>query len=307
MKPLKILLAGTPEFAKIAFEEIHKENIAHNENIEFVGLLTQQDKPSGRKMQLKAPICKEFFSHHFPHLPILQPQRVDSQTLRGLEIDLILVVAYGCILPQEVLELAPCVNIHASLLPHLRGASPLQQMILEDLDFFGVSVMQMEKGLDSGAVLGFGYIKNIRQDIQELESSLAKLGARVFLRALKEKILPLKQCSADSTYCKKIKKEQGLVRFNDAREIFNAYRAFRIWPSVFCENRLKLSEILGFENEGQFRAGEILEITKDFVRVGCERGSLKIAKIQPPSKNAMSAFAYLQGARLQVGDILGTN
>ena len=304
MKKRRILFAGTPNFASMVFANLLQIH-SFTRDYEVVGLLTQCDKPSGRKMLLKPTEAKEFFLSHLSGLPILQPEVLDSKLLSALRVDLMLVVAYGRILPKEILEVTQCINIHASILPLLRGASPIQEMILCGFEHFGVSIMQMEEGLDSGAVLGFGFVKNTQQTFSVLEQELAVLGAQVFAKVLETlDIVPFKQCHCDSTYCTKIKKEDGLVDFVDAKEIFYKYLAYERWPKVFLASKLKLSQIRGFDESGSFDSGEIIEIQKDYVRVGCQKGSLEITRIQAPSKKEIDAVAYLQGMRLKVGDRL---
>ena len=304
---MRILLAGTPYFAKVVFEEL-----LANPQYTIVGLLTQPDRPFGRKQELKAPETKQLVLSKIPHLPILQPERIDAQTLacvRDLNPEIIVVVAYGQILPKAFLDIAPCVNIHASILPHLRGASPLQEMIMTNPTFFGISIMQMEESLDSGAILGIGFISNTNQNIEELSNTLAFKGVQVLQKVLQDfrftqEILPLPQCNADSSYCKKIKKSEGEIYFDNAEKIYRKYLAFKGWPSIFTKNGIKILEILNFDTQGHFTPAQILKILPKSVIVGCGNGSLEISKIQPPSKNAMDIVPYLLGARLKVGDNL---
>ena len=305
---MRILLAGTPYFAKIVFEDI-----LENTQYDIVGLLTQPDKPFGRKQELKAPETKQFILSKIPNLPILQPERITSEVLswvRNLQPQIIIVVAYGQILPKEFLDIALCINIHASILPNLRGASPLQEMIIKDPRFFGISVMQMEENLDSGAIFGVGFIKNTNQDIQTLSTSLALKGAQILKRILQDlnntqkEIIPLPQCNADSSYCKKIKKSNGEICFDDARAIYRKYLAFKGWPGIFTKSGLKILEIINFDTQGHFYPAQIVKILPKSVVVGCENGTLEITKIQIPSKNPIDITAYLLGARLKVGDNL---
>ena len=304
---MRILLAGTPYFAKVVFEDLLKDT-QHT----ILGLLTQPDKPFGRKQELKLPETKSFLLSKIPNLPILQPERISAQTLdsvRGLHPEIIVVVAYGQILSKEFLDIAPCVNLHASILPHLRGASPLQEMIMANPRFFGVSLMQMKESLDSGAILGISFVKNINQNIEELANILAIKGAQILQQFLQDferekQILPLPQCNADSSYCKKIKKSDGEICFDNAEAIYRKYLAFKGWPSIFAKNGLKILEIISFDTQGHFTPAQILRILPKSVIVGCECGSLEISKVQAPSKNPMDITTYFLGVRLKVGDKL---
>lgn len=301
---MRVLLAGTPRFATIVFETLLTES-----TLTIVGLLTQPDRIFGRKKELKAPDTKEFILSRFPDMPIFQPERIDSHTiesLKQLQPDIIIVVAFGQILPQAFLDIAPCVNLHASILPKLRGASPIQEMILAQPRFFGVSVMQMELGLDSGAVLGVGYVQNCGEDIQTLSQILAQRGAQVLINVLKRFhiIVPLPQSHVDSSYCTKITRQDGLITLSNAQEVYHKYLAYYGWPSVFLESGLKLTRILGFVPQGQHKAGEILKILPHSALIGCDQGYLEVASVQPPNKKEMPIHAYLLGARLQEGKCL---
>ena len=305
---MRILLAGTPHFAKVAFQTLLQAE-QKDTRLEPIGLLTQPDRIFGRKKELKAPETKEFFRAQFPSLPIFQPERIDCETIesiKALKPDIIVVVAFGQILPQAFLDIAPCVNLHASILPHLRGASPIQEMILSQPRFFGVSVMQMELGLDCGAVLGVGYVPNNGENLENLSEILAKKGAQVLLGVLKHAqiLAPLPQSHADSTYCTKITRQDGLITLHDAQEVYRKYLAYYGWPSVFLESGLKLTRILGFVPQGAHRAGEILQILPQSALIGCNQGYLEVASVQPPNKKEMPITAYLLGARLQKGQCL---
>ncbi|WP_394909313.1 methionyl-tRNA formyltransferase [uncultured Helicobacter sp.] len=303
---MRVLLAGTPHFAKVAFETLLAESSL---GLEIIALLTQPDRIFGRKKELKAPETKDFLLSRFPNLPVFQPECIDSDTiesLKALKPDMIIVVAFGQILPQAFLDIAPCVNLHASILPHLRGASPIQEMILKQPRFFGVSVMQMELGLDCGAVLGVGYVQNGGENIQDLSQILAKKGAQVLLGVLKRKeiLTPLPQNHVDSSYCTKITRQDGLTTLHNAQEVYYKYLAYYGWPSVFLESGLKLTRIVGFTPQGEHKAGEILQILPQSALIGCEQGYLEVADVQPPNKKEMPITAYLLGARLCEGKCL---
>ncbi|WP_034583393.1 methionyl-tRNA formyltransferase [Helicobacter pametensis] len=296
----RVVFFGTPRFAQ---EVLHIVASSH----EVVCVVTQPDKPFGRKQELKKSEVKEYALEQ--GLPILQPQILDVSILKQLEVfqaDFFLVVAFGQIFPKSFLDFVPCINIHASILPHLRGASPLQEMILEDQKYFGVTAMRMEQGLDCGDILGIQFLETqVDLGLHGLSSKLAQMGGELASAVLDSYHLlsPIRQNHCDASVCKKIKKEQGLVSFVSAREIFVKFLAFSTWPSIFLENGLKLVRIELVEKDGIFRSGEILDVLDDGVLVGCQRGKIKILEVQPPSKMKMLAKDYLHGKRLKIGDL----
>ncbi|NPA04442.1 MAG: methionyl-tRNA formyltransferase [Epsilonproteobacteria bacterium] len=294
---MRVVFMGTPNYAV----EILKELVKHTQ---LLALYTQPDKPVGRKQVLTPPATKEFLQKNYPSIPIHQELEVDS--LKKYNPDFIVVAAYGKILPKEVLKIAPSINLHASLLPKYRGASPIQQALLEGEKITGVTAMLMDEGLDTGDILGYLPTPIAPKELaKELFERLAKLASKLTLEVLNNFsiISPLPQANVDATYCKKIKKEDCLSDFSNAIKLFNKYRAFHLWPGVCLESGLKLKKVDLFASEGEYREGIILEILEDeSVIVGCKEGALKIERVQPPSKKEMSAKAYLQGRRLKVGD-----
>ena len=312
---MRVLFMGTPEFARVVLENLARSH-------EVVGLVCQGDKPFGRKQELKAPATKEWVKKELPALPILQPDRLDSEAceaIAALNPEIIIVVAYGKILPKALLERYRCLNVHASILPKYRGASPLQEMLLHGDRYWGVSVMEMEEELDSGAILGISVVEsNAKDGLAELSENMANLGAELLgdvLERLENEEMagksqgscvlePLKQDDFQASYCQKIKKDAGRVKLADALEVVAKYRAYGVWPSVFLESGVKLFGIELESGEGVHRAGEILRIEEGGIVLGCERGSIRVEALQAPSKQKISAKAFAQGRRLGVGDVL---
>lgn len=314
---MRLVLAGTPDFASELFMPI-----IHSHH-EILALIAQPDKPFGRKGELKAPSTKAMLcaqaqeNPRFQACQILQPSHIDKECIervRALKPQAILVVAYGKILPCEFLDIAPCINIHASILPQWRGASPIQQMILSQSVYFGVSAMRIEKGLDSGAILALSYVKNRAQDFPTLSHELAQKGAHLALKVLQDLeyttpcITPLKQIHADASYCAKIKKSDGLVHFDCAKTLYSTYLAYCTWPHIFIQSTqgyiLKLFEVEIVETLKQHSAGEILCIESQSIIVGCRRGSIRIKTLQQEGKSRLQASVYVRGKRLKQGDIL---
>ncbi len=302
----KILFMGTPSYATQIFE------VLLNSPYELVALFTQGDKKVGRKQILSAPHIKQFCLDNNISIPIFQPLKLRNnpeilEEIKKLEFDFIIVAAYGQILPKEILDLAPCINLHASLLPKYRGASPIQEAILNDDIYTGVTSMLMEEGLDTGDILGFKYLKlQASMEVEEVFDSLAKIAASLTLDTLDNfsNIKPKKQNNSLSSLCKKIKKDHGEVSFSDAKKLYQTYKAYSFWPGVFLNSGLKLKEISLIDENSENKEGEILDIAKDYVIIGCKKGSLKIKTLQAPSKKAVNAGDYIRGKRLNLKDLI---
>ena len=302
-KPLKIAFFGTPLFAKNILQ-----SLIENPTFEIIALITQEDKPFGRKKELKAPETKAFLHAHNPQIPIFQPQKLSDilSDLHDLKPDILLVVAFGRILPKSIIDKFFCINIHGSILPKYRGASPINAMILNDERFLGVTAIKMSEGLDSGDILGFSLVKNGGENMSESIELLSQMGANLAVKILTRLhlIAPLAQIGADSSHCRKLTKNDGIIRFTNAKEIFLKSLAYQLYPQIALENGLKLFGVKINDLDSRHNAGEILEIGKNGVIVGCESGSIIIESLQAVGKNKLSASDYLNGARLKVGDIL---
>ncbi len=302
----KILFMGTPDYATRIFKELNKSSY------DVVGLFTQPDKPVGRKQILTAPHIKQFCLDENLSTPIFQPEKLRGNTqaveeIKKLKPDFIIVAAYGQILPKEILDIAPCINLHASLLPKYRGASPIQESLLNDDYFTGVTSMFMEEGLDSGDILGLQYLKiTPDMEVDVAFDKLSDIAAVLTITTLDnfDKIKPQKQNEAEVSFCKKIKKEDGLVDFSSAKKLFLKYKAYSYWPGIFLASGLKLKDVEFIENESVNKEGSILAIENNCVLIGCKKGSLKIKTIQAPSKKAISSSDYLRGQRLEKNDTL---
>jgi methionyl-tRNA formyltransferase len=297
---------GTPDYATTIFKELI------NSEYEIVGLFTQPDKPVGRKQLLTPPHIKQFCLDNNLAFPIFQPLKLRGnieakEQIEKLKPDFIIVAAYGQILPKEILDIAPCINLHASLLPKYRGASPIQESLLNDDKFIGVTSMLMEEGLDSGDILGLQYLKlTPTMEVSEAFEKLSIIAAELTLITLDnfKNIKPVNQNEAEVSFCKKIKKEDGLVDFLNAKKLYQKYKAYSFWPGIFLKSELKLKDIELNDEISLNDAGEILEIANDYVIIGCEIGSLKIKTIQVPSKKAIKAIDYIRGQRLELNKIL---
>jgi methionyl-tRNA formyltransferase len=301
---MNVIFMGTPDYAS----EILKALIA-DADINVVAVYTQPDKPVGRKKVMTPPITKTVALEH--GLKVYQPSRLRDETtveeLLKIDCDFIVVAAYGQILPKAVLDHAPCINLHASILPYYRGASPIQQAILNGDKETGVTAMLMDVGLDTGDILKIEKIAIADDEmVGSLFERLTACATGLTIDVLKnfDALTPVPQDNTMATHCAKITKQQGEVAFIDASALYNRYRAFTPWPGVYLESGLKLKKIMLLEREKSHRAGEILAIEDSGIVVGCEKGSLLIEVVQPVSKNEMNAVAYLNGKRLTLADTL---
>lgn len=300
----KIVYMGTPHYAEAILE-----TLIQAEDMDVSLVLTQPDRPVGRKKILTPPPVKSLALAH--GIKVLQPNRLSDEgiedAIRDIKADFIVVAAFGQILPKNILELAPCINLHASLLPQYRGASPVQQSLLNGDEKTGVTSMMMEEGLDTGDILEtieFVIPEDMR--LHGLMQQLTNDACTLTLSTIRnfDQITPVKQDENKATLCKKIKKSDGEIDFEDAVLIYHKYRAFEGWPGVFTTNGTKFEGLSLVDATGHHSVLEILSFEEESVIVGCGIGSLKIASLQPASKKAMSAKAYCVGRGLKVGDTL---
>jgi methionyl-tRNA formyltransferase len=295
---------GTPDYALTILQELIDDS-----EIEVVAVYTQPDKPVGRKKVMTPPPVKVLAQEH--SIALYQPDRLrDEQVVEELlkiECDYIVVAAYGQILPKEIIDYVPCINLHASILPQYRGASPIQQSLINGDKKSGVTAMLMDIGLDSGDILKIQEI-DIDDDmmVETLFKELTDIASKLTIDVLKnfDKLHRVAQNEDEVTYCKKISKSDGLIEFDDAQKIYNLYRAFTPWPGIFLKSGLKLKKIALEDKSSQNTAGKIIKIDSDSIVVGANRGAVRIFRVQPPSKKEMSVIDYLNGARLNCEDIL---
>ncbi len=300
----KIVYMGTPNYAKEILN-----TLIEAEDIEVSLVLTQPDRPVGRKKILTPPSVKVLAQNN--KIEVLQPNRLTDEGIKNaiesVNPDYIIVAAFGQILPRDILNIAPCINLHASILPQYRGASPVQQSLLNGDKKSGVTSMLMEEGLDTGdilEILEFTIPEDMR--LYALMNQLTQDACKLTLSTIRnfKNIKAKKQNSDKSSLCKKIKKSDGEVDFMDASEIYNKYRAFEGWPGVFVKNGTKLDNINLIENIKEHKMCEILAFENESVVVGCIKGSLKVDTLQPPSKKQMTSKAYCVGRGLKIGDSL---
>jgi len=299
-----IVYMGTPHYAEAILSTLIE---ADDMDVRLV--ITQPDRPVGRKKTLTPPPVKTRASEH--GIDLLQPSRLTdegiAEAIEAAAPDFIVVAAFGQLLPRAILEIAPCINLHASLLPQYRGASPVQQSLLNGDETTGVTSMWMDVGLDTGDIL----LKKVfeipaEMRLHALMDQLTQDACELTLETIRrfETITPQPQNDAEASLCKKIKKSDGQVDLSDAVETCNKYRAFEGWPGIFAPNGTKLDGLTLQAREGSHAPFEILSFDGEAVLLGCGQGSLKVATLQPPGKKAMSAKAYCVGRGLKVGHAL---
>ncbi len=298
---MRIIFMGTPDYAASILEMLIAD-----EDIEVVSVYTQPDKPVGRKAILTPPVVKVLAQK--ANIPVMQPIKLrDTEvvnTLLATSCDMIIVAAYGQILPKAILEHAPCVNLHASILPQYRGASPIQQSLLNGDVKSGVTAMWMDEGVDTGSIIK---IETLDIDKDEMVSSLygrlSDMASTLTLEVIRhwDQKTVERQNELDATHCKKIVKADGLIDFSDAREIYNRYRAFTPWPGIYLDSGLKIKEMTLEEDQSIGEAGIITHMDKESIQIQCKKGSLRITKVQAPSKQETSVVDYLNGKRIGCG------
>lgn len=300
---MNIVFMGTPDFATNILKGLFLEGFC------IKALVCAEDKAVGRKMILTPPNTKKFLLQNYPNVEILQPKTLKDETIveriKSLNPDFIVVAAYGKILPKAILDIAPCINLHGSILPKYRGASPIQSMILNADNVFGVTAMKMGIGLDDGDMLGFSMCENIGQNSAVLFDELSQMAAKLCVKVLKnfENISPLGQFDALSTHCIKIQKNDGLIDFcENIDAVISKFKAYFGWPGIYFKNGIKLIDIKKISNVKNQKLGTITGLTKEGFSLAFNGGELEILSLQEPTKKPILAKDYINGKRLKVGD-----
>ena len=301
---MKIIFMGTPDYA----EEILK-TLIQTDTMDVVAVYTQPDKPVGRKKVMTSPSVKVLANAN--NINVYQPSRLRDEDvveeLLQIKCDYIVVAAYGQILPQEILDYAPCINLHASILPSYRGASPIQQTLLNDDKQTGVTAMRMDIGLDTGDILKVKYIDVDKDEIVgSLFDRLTAVACDLTLDVLQnfDTLDAKSQDDLKATHCTKITKANGEVSFEDAYSLYNKYRAYTPWPGIYLSNGLKLKKVKLLEKCSENESGKILTIDDKSIVVGCTKGSVEIFFVQAPSKKEVDVISYINGKRLTLEDTL---
>lgn len=301
---MKIIYFGTPEFAVKPLENLYGDS-----EFEILAVVTQPDKPQGRKQILTAsPVkdCAEKLG-----IPVIQPKNKQelAEELKKLDkVDFFVVIAYGMILTKEVLEMPKYgpINVHASLLPKYRGASPIQESLLHGDENTGVTIMAMDETMDHGNVfLIKRMIIDENDSLESLTEKLSEMSASILPLALKDIkngiLTPIPQNHQKATFCHKIEKEDGKIDFSkSALEIKNMLRAFTPWPGIFTEfNGKKIKIIEATISNDKIEPGKF-KIDGKIVKIGTADGALIPSKLQIEGKNVMDAAAFINGYKSQI-------
>jgi methionyl-tRNA formyltransferase len=307
---VRVCFLGTPEFAVVALKQLLSD-----EHFEVVGVVTQPDRPSGRKMQLTPSPVKSLAQAH--NIQVISPESVNKdvilQEIQTWTAEVAVVVAFGQILSTKFLTSFPfgAVNIHGSILPRWRGAAPIQRGIEAGDTEAGVTLQKVVKELDAGDIIGIRKIK-ISQDItaMELHDELALLGADLLhvelMDYMRGNLAPLPQDSSGVTHAKKLDKSESEIRWSEpAEKIHNKVRAFTMGPGTFTTlqgkklkiHRTKLSNLSG-------PPGQILEVSENRLIIGAGEHSVELLEVQPESRNRMAIESFLKGYSLKKGDQL---
>ncbi len=300
---------GTPDFAKPTLELLSQSR--H----EIAGVFSQPDKPRGRGKVFSPLPVKSFALSQ--NIPVYQPPSLKDKdvfkTIESLNPDIIIVVAYGQLLPLKIINYPRfgCVNLHASLLPKYRGAAPINWALIRGEKKTGVTTMLMEKSLDTGDILLQEKISISPDDnVMTLHDKLAILGAKKILETIGElekgMVTPVKQDHAKAIYAPKLRKEDGLINWeSSANDIFNLIRGIYKWPGAytfFKDNRLKVLKTKMPINMHDGKPASVLDVRQNGIEVATQEGSLLITKVQPEGKPEMDAYQFSLGHKIKAGD-----
>ena len=307
---MKIIFMGTPDFAAASLEALI------DSRHEIQAVVTQPDKPKGRKGELTPSPVKVIAKRE--GIKVYQPLKVRDEefvdTLRAYNPDVMVVVAFGQIIPLSILKMPKygCVNIHGSLLPKYRGAAPIQWAVLDGEKETGITTILMDEGIDTGDIL---LKKTIKIDTDETSGSLfdklMALGAETILETLDElekgSLTPTKQGESPTAYAKMLTKAMGLIDFTrSAKELDCFVRGMDPWPSAYtllAGKTLKLWKVRAVEKSG--KAGSVIEIGKESFTIACGEGAIEVLEVQLEGKKRMSAGDFLKGSTLNKGQELG--
>lgn len=309
---MKVLFMGTPEFAVSTLEMIIEEG--H----EVIGVVTQPDKIKGRGGKISFPAVKEAAIKH--NLTVYQPVKVREpeylQLIRDLEPEVIVVAAFGQLLPKTLLDIPPfgCINVHASLLPKYRGASPIQAAILNGEDEAGVTIMYMDVKIDTGDMILWESIPIAEDETGgSLHDKLAHLGAKLLVKVLKQlednSAIRIPQDDSKATHVKMLDKNMGNIDFTQPAIIIERMiRGLNPWPSAYTKlngKTLKLwsAKVVEFPEGG--KPGEVIEVGKDTIVVMTGKDALSICELQLEGKKRLTCDTFLRGYPIEKGTILG--
>lgn len=308
---MKIVFMGTPDFAAGILASIY-ESKQHD----IVAAVTQPDRPRGRSGDLVPSPVKVYAKEH--GIDILQPERIRAEEeikkLSAIDADIFVVAAFGQILPKEILDMPRfgCINVHASLLPEYRGAAPIQWAIYDGKEVTGVTIQQMNEGVDTGDIISVREVAIAPDETgATLFDKLMVAGEELILTTLTSieegRAEARPQDETKATYAKILKKEMGLIDFGrDAAAIERMIRAFTPWPGGYTYLKGKMFKIKECRVcQGSGNCGEIIEVGKDHISVACGKDALMIGRVQLEGKKEMKTGDFLLGNRIETGMRLG--
>ena len=305
---MKTVFMGTPEFAAESLKALYASE--HSVNL----VITQPDRAKNRGKKVQFTPVKEVAVEH--NTEVMQPERIRGneeimEALNSINPDIIVVAAYGQILPEEILNLPKygCINVHASLLPRLRGASPIQQAIVLGEEKTGVTIMQMAKGLDTGDMLTKSEIEIGQLNGSQLHDALADMGGTLLVETLslieKGEVTPVPQDDALATYAGLISKKDGKIDFaKEPVEIERLIRGFDPWPGAFCqlgEEVIKFWKAIPMAETTSKENGTVVKADNDGIKIACNGKILLVTEIQAPGKKRMAVSDYLRGHAIEAG------
>ncbi|MCX6765886.1 MAG: methionyl-tRNA formyltransferase [Candidatus Moranbacteria bacterium] len=312
---LRMIFMGTSSFARDILESLVKNDY------NIVAVFTQPDKEAGRKKEIKISPVKAFSQEH--KLPVIQPERFAKETvdnIKKIKPDIIVVAAYGKILPREVLDIPGfgCLNVHASLLPRFRGPSPIQNALLAGEKETGITIMRMDEGVDTGEILSQEKLEIDPNDTTEtLSQKLSQLGSLLIIKTIplwiEQKIEPRVQDNSRATLCQLIEREDGhIIWEEEAENIYNKYRAFQPWPGIFAfwKNKDTLERVkfnkISFQKsdpETSHQSGEVFQLG-DKIGVQTLKGIIVLEEVQLEGKKPVPIKEFINGYPNFLGSIL---
>ena len=309
---MRIVFMGTPDFSATVLKRL-----LESDN-EVLAVVTRADKPAGRGNELRPSAVKKLALEN--GLEVLQPEKLSDEgfitRMKELNADIAVVVAYGKILPESILNMPKfgCINAHASLLPKYRGAAPMQRAIMNCEPETGVTIMKMDKGLDTDDMILVSKTPITESDnLESIHDRLADMSGDAIVDALKliesGNAVYVKQNDADATYAEKILKNDEIIDLNrSAEEISAQIRALDPFPNAYCKFNGKILKILSatadMSDDSDKKPGEVLSVKNGQIRVKTGMGTLVITRVFPESKRRMNALDFINGSKIKPGDML---
>ncbi len=304
MKDIKIIFMGTPDFSLPVLTGLI-------ENYNVIAVVTQPDKKVGRKQEISfSPVKKLALQHN---IKVLQPERIrkDTESIKSLKPDIIITCAYGQIIPKELLDTPQygCINVHASLLPKLRGGAPIHKAIIEGYKETGITIMYMSEKMDQGDIISQEKTEILDSDnLESLHNRLSIMGKNLLLKTLPDilnnNITRVKQKEEEVTYAYNITHSEEKIDFNKTvREVLNQIRGLSPTPGAYTTidgKTLKVYQASLGETKGTKHPGEVVNIYKDGIGVACKDGEIIIKELKPEGKKKMSAKDYLNGINKEI-------